>query len=86
MRKPSLQQVFWHSFFFLRSFLHFFPHLINCFFVLHFFILILHFFLSLRPLQSTLGSAGGGGDGGAEGGSGSHEPQVFLHFCSFAAL
>ena len=60
--------------------------MINCFFVLHFFILILHFFLSLRPLQSTSGSAGGGGGGGAaEGGSGSHEPQVFLHFCSFAA-
>ena len=86
--KPSSQQVFWHSGFgFFLSFLHFFPHLINCFFVLHFFILILHFFLSLRPLQSTSGSAGGGGgDGGAEGGSGSHEPQVFLHCFSFASL
>ena len=28
---------------------------------------------------------GGGGVGGAEGGRGPHRPQVFLHFCSFAA-
>ena len=82
--------MLWHSFFFLRSFLHFFPHFVTEFggFFLHFVILILHFLWSLKPLQSTSGSAGGGGsgDGGAEGGRGSHEPQVFLHFCSFAAL
>ena len=83
-----MQQVLWHSFFFLRSFLHLFPHFVMEFggFFLHFVTLILHFLL-LRPLQSTSGSAGGGGGGGgAEGGSGSHEPQVFLHCFSFASL
>ena len=80
-----MQQVLWHSFFFLRSFLHFFPHFFMEFF-LHFVFFILHVSSSLRLRQLTLGSGGdGGADGGAEGGSGSHKPQVFLHFCSFAA-
>ena len=75
MRKPSLQQVFWHSFFFLRSFLHFFPHFFMEFF-LHFVFFILHVSSSLRLRQLTLGSGGdGGADGGAEGGSGSHKPH-----------
>ena len=78
-RKPSSQQVFWHSgFFFLRSFSQFFLHFFMVFgFLLHFFFLILHFLLSTKPSQSTLG-------GGGEGGNGSHSPQVFLHFASFA--
>ena len=79
-RKPSSQQVFWHSgFFFLRSFSQLFLHFFMVFggFLLHFFFLILHFLLSTKPSQSTLG-------GGGEGGNGSHSPQVFLHFASFA--
>ena len=88
--KPSSQQVFWHSSFgFFLSFLHCFLHFAKDFlFFSHFVILIFLHLLLLKPLQgSTLGSAGGGsGNGGAEGGSGSHKPQVFLHFCNFAAL
>ena len=88
MSKPSLQQVFWHRFFFffLRSFSHCFSHFfMNFGFFSHFLILILHA-LSLGPPQLTSGSDGdGGADGGSDSGSGSQEPQVFLHFCSFAA-
>jgi len=88
MRKPSLQQVFWHRFFFfLRSFSHCFSHFFMNLggFFSHFLILILHA-LSLRPPQLSSGSDGdGGADGGSDSGSGSQEPQVFLHFCSFAA-
>jgi len=78
--KPSSQQVFWHSgFFLLRSFTQLFLHFFMVFggFLLHFFLLILHFLLSLKPSQSTLG-------GGGEGGNVSHSPQVSLHLASFA--
>eukprot|EP00964_Phaeocystis_antarctica_P133297 scaffold97498_cov36-Phaeocystis_antarctica.AAC.1 len=69
MGKPSSQQVFWHSFFFLRSLLHCFLHE-GCFF-LHFLVLILHVLSSLRPRQSS--GCGGDGDGGDGGGGGAGE-------------
>ena len=50
-------------------------------------LLFLHF-VEVSTHGGLLGGGdgnGGGGVGGAEGGSGSHKPQVFLHFCSFAA-
>ena len=86
MGKPRLQQVVWHSGgFFFASFLHSFLHFFMDFggFFSHFFFFILHFSSSLRPRQLTSGSSG---DGGADGGSGSHRPQVVLHFCFFARL
>jgi len=87
MRKPSLQQVFWHRFFFfLRSFSHCFSHFFMNLggFFSHFLILILHA-LSLRPPQLSSGSDGdGGADGGSDSGSGSHKPQVFLHAFFFS--
>ena len=87
MRKPRLQQVFWHRFFFffLRSFSHCLSHFfMNLGFFSHFLILVLHA-LSLRPLQLTSGSDGdGGADGGSDSGSGSHKPQVFLHAFFFS--
>ena len=57
----------------MPSFLHFFLHFFVDFggFFWHFFILILHAFLtSLSPLQSTWGSNGGGADGGDATGTG----------------
>ena len=85
MKKPSLQQAFWHSggVFFLPSFLHFFLHFFIDFggFFSHFLVLILHASSSLRPPQLTSGSEG---DGGADGGSGSHKPQVFVHAFFFS--
>ena len=56
-------------------------------FLLHFVLLILHFFLSALPAHLASGGGGGGGDGGGCGGdSGSHKPQVFLQFSSFCGL
>ena len=85
MKKPSLQQAFWHSggVFFLPSFLHFFLHFFIDFggFFSHFLVLILHASSSLRPPQLTSGSEG---DGGADGGSGSHKPQVFVRAFFFS--
>ena len=85
-----MQQVFWHSgVSFLASFLQLFLHLFMVFvgFFSHFLIFIVHVLSSLKPRQLT-SSCGtdGGASGGADGGSGSHEPQVFLHFCSLAGL
>jgi len=66
-----VQQVFWHSGFFLvASFRQFFLHLFMAFwFFMHFLIRTLHFVPSLRPWQLGLGEDGGGG-GAGEGGGG----------------
>ena len=56
MGKPSLQQVFWHRFFFFLSFLHFFLHrFLDLVFLLQVAMSILHFLLSTRPGQLVLG-------------------------------